>query len=59
MKTQEFCPEPDCKILFAAATAYAERIKKKERKIQISKAHRGYMATLDNGWIIIDQKWYS
>jgi len=31
----------------------------KEKRIQISGAHRGVMATLDNGWIIIEKQWYS
>lgn len=59
MKKVGICPEAGSKIYFAAATAYAERIKMKERKVKVSKAHRGFMATLDNGWIIIDQRWYS
>lgn len=59
MKEEDICPEAGSKVHFAAATAFAERIELKKRKLQISKAHRGYMATLDNGWILIDQKWYS
>lgn len=59
MKKKDICPEPGSKVFFAAATAFAERIKPKKRKVQISAAHRGYVATLDNGFIIIEQKWYS
>lgn len=57
--TKDFCPEPGSKVYFAAATVYAERINRKKKKVQISGAHRGYMAVLDNGHMLIDQKWYS
>ncbi|MFB0514101.1 MAG: hypothetical protein ACETVQ_00840 [Candidatus Bathyarchaeia archaeon] len=53
------CPPADSKVYFAAATAFAERINVKKKRIQLTKAHRGYMATLDNGYILIDRKWYS
>lgn len=59
MKNKDIVPEVNSKVYFAAATAFAERIKQKKKKVQISRAHRGYMATLDNGFLIIDQKWYS
>ena len=52
-------PPAGSKVFFAAAVACAERIKMKEKRIQISGAHRGVMATLDNGWIIIEKQWYS
>jgi len=52
-------PPAGSKIFFAAATAFAEHIIKKDKKIPITKTHRGYMATLDNGYLIIDKKWYS
>jgi len=56
---KDFCPQPGSKIYFAAATAFAERINLKKKKVQISETHRGVSATLDNGYMIIDQKWYS
>lgn len=59
MKNREICPEPNSIIYFSAATVYAEKINKKEKRVQISKAHRGYVATVDNGYMIIDKKWYS
>lgn len=59
MKENDICPEPGSKVLFAAAIAFAERIKLKKRKVKISRAHRGYAARLDNGFIIIERKWYS
>ena len=59
MTTQDICPEPVVKVFFAAATAFAERIDKKDKRVQVSGDHRGFMAILDNGFIIIDQKWYS
>lgn len=59
MNKEDVCPPVGSKIYFAAAVAFAERIDVKKKKIQISGAHRGYMATLDNGHIIIEEKWYS
>lgn len=59
MTGQDICPEPGVKVFFAAATAFAERIDRKDKRVQISGAHRGFVATLDNGFIIIDQRWYS
>jgi len=59
MKDEDISPEAGSRVYFAAATVYAERIKLKDKKVQISGAHRGYMAVLDNGFLIIDQKWYS
>ena len=53
------CPPAGSKVYFASATAFAERIGVKKKKIQLTKAHRGCMATLDNGFILIDRKWYS
>ena len=53
------CPPAGSKVYFASATAFAERINVKKKRIQITKTHRGYMATLDNGLIIIEKKWYS
>ncbi len=58
MKTGDIYPNAGSKISFAAAIVYAEKINLKPRKIQISKSHRGYMATLDNGFMIIEKKWY-
>jgi hypothetical protein len=52
-------PPVGSEIHFAAAILFAERIKVKKRKIQLTKTHRGYMATTDNGWITIEKKWYS
>jgi hypothetical protein len=56
---QDVCPEPGTRVLFAAATAFAERIDKKDKRVHVSGAHRGVVATMDNGFLIIDQKWYS
>jgi len=46
-------------IYFAVATAFARKIIVKPKLIQLTKAHRGSMVTLDNGWLLIDKKWYS
>jgi hypothetical protein len=59
MTSQDIVPNIGSRVFFAAATAYAERINRKDKRVQISGAHRGFMATLDNGFLIIDQKWYS
>ena len=46
-------------VYFAVATAFAKKIFVKPKLIQLTKAHRGTVATLDNGWLLIDKKWYS
>ena len=47
------------KVLFAAATAYARKIDVKPKIVVLTSSHRGRMATIDNGWIVIEQEWYA
>ena len=51
-------PKERSKILFLAATAFARKIDVKKNLVALSSSHRGQVATMDNGWIIIDQAWY-
>ncbi|HEX69609.1 MAG TPA: hypothetical protein ENG10_04875 [Candidatus Bathyarchaeota archaeon] len=51
---KELLPKVGTKILFKAATAFARKITFKGLVI-LSGSHRGQMATLDNGYIIIDR----
>ncbi len=52
-------PDPDTKIMFAAATAFVRKYVISKKPIQLTAAHKGSRITLDQGWIIIDQRWYS
>lgn len=56
---KQICPEIGTKVLFAAATAYARKIDIKDKLVKLTSSHRGQVATIDNGWIIIDQEWYA
>lgn len=56
---KEICPEVGMKVLFAAATAYARKIDVKPKIVVLTSSHRGRMATIDNGWIVIEQEWYA
>lgn len=59
-KKKEFCPDAGSKIMFAAATAFARKIDHNKNKlIKLTGNHRGTMATIDQGWIIIEQEWYA
>lgn len=52
-------PEEGVKVLFAAAAAFGEKIRVRKQRVQLTGAHTGQAATIDNGWIIIEQKWYA
>lgn len=56
---QEIRPKEGVKVLFLAASAFARNIDVKKRLVAFSSSHRGQVATLDDGWIIIDQAWYA
>jgi hypothetical protein len=56
---KEICPEIGMRVLFLAATAYARKIDVKPKIVTLTSSHRGRMATIDSGWIIIDQEWFA
>jgi len=56
---KQICPQVGTKVLFSAATACARKIDVKNKLVALTSSHRGYVATIDNGWIIIDQEWYA
>ena len=45
-------------INFVAATACARKIEQCTKKINFSSSHRGQIAKLEKGYLIIDQEWY-
>lgn len=47
------------KIHFRAATAIARKIQLYDQLVKSSGAHRGQMAKLDNGYLIIEKAWFS
>ena len=46
------------KIHFAAAVVYARKIVVHPKIISFTKVHRGQMAKLDYGYLIIEEKWF-
>jgi hypothetical protein len=55
---REIRPEEGTKILFLSASAFARKIEVRKQLVAFSGSHRGRAATLDDGWIIVDQAWY-
>ena len=56
---KEIRPKAGMKIQFLSASAFARKIDVKKKPIAFSSSHRGQFATLDDGWLIIDQAWYA
>lgn len=54
----EITPSGGTKVIFAAATAFARKIVVFKKPVRLTSGHRGKRASLDEGWLIIDQKWY-
>ena len=51
-------PPPLTRINFRSATAFVRKIILGKKIIQLSKTHRGRTASMDDGWLIIDQQWH-
>jgi len=57
---REINPPEGCKVNFTAATAFARKIVHNQKKrVMLTGNHKGTVATIDLGWIIIDQEWYT
>jgi hypothetical protein len=57
---KDICPDVGVRVLFLAATAFARKIDvKKNRFVILTGSHRGQLAKIDNGWIIIEQEWFA
>jgi len=56
---REILPEEGTKVLFLSASAFARKIYVRKNPIAFSSSHRGQFATIDDGYLIIDQAWYS
>jgi hypothetical protein len=56
---KDICPEVGVRVLFLAATAFARNIEKKDKVIVLTGSHRGQLAKMDKGWIIIEQEWFA
>lgn len=52
-------PEAGQKVVFSAATAFARKIKVKDKLVVLTGCDRGQVAKIDSGWIIIDQAWFA
>jgi len=57
-QSSEHFPPAGSIINFVAATAFARKIEPCHRKNAFSSAHRGNMAKMEKGYLIIDQAWY-
>jgi hypothetical protein len=55
---REIRPPEGAKVLFLSASAFARKIDVKKKTVAFSSSHRGQVATLDDGWLIIDRAWY-
>jgi hypothetical protein len=55
---REIRPREGVKVLFLSASAFARKINVKKNPIAFSSSHRGQFATIDDGYLIIDQEWY-
>jgi len=54
----EISPPAGTKINFEAATAFARKIDISKHTIKLTSGHRGSRATLESGWLIIEEKWF-
>ncbi|MGA9387961.1 MAG: hypothetical protein WBV70_03945 [Candidatus Bathyarchaeia archaeon] len=55
----ELTPKGGTKINFGASTVFARKIVVNKKPIMLTGKHKGMRATLDSGWMIIEQEWYS
>ena len=58
-KATELTPPGGTKVNFEAAVVFARKIVVAKKPIMLTGAHRGMKASLDLGWLIIEERWYS
>jgi hypothetical protein len=58
-KKKDICPAIGERVLFAASTAFARKIDVQDKLVTLTGGHRGRLAKIDSGWIIIDQAWFA
>ncbi|MBI2183583.1 MAG: hypothetical protein HYU39_01340 [Thaumarchaeota archaeon] len=46
-------------IRFTSAVAYARKIEVAPRLVTLTGGHRGRMAKMELGYVIVEKKWYS
>lgn len=51
-------PTPNTKIIFASATAFVRKYTVGKKQIKFTSSHRGTRISLNQGYIIIDRRWY-
>lgn len=56
---KDLCPEIGTRVLFLAATAFARKIDVKRKLVVLTGSDRGQVASIDSGWLIIDQAWFA
>lgn len=54
----ELNPPGGTKVNFATAVVFARKIIVSKKPIMLTSSHRGMKANVENGWLIIEQKWY-
>ena len=55
---EELFPSKGSIVYFTKATAFARDIDLKPKLVKLSGSHRGKMADLEDGYIIIRKSWY-
>jgi len=55
---RELSPPGGTKVNFASAVIFARKIVVSKKLVMLTSSHRGMSANVENGWLIIDQKWY-
>lgn len=53
----EIFPEVDTIVNFVGATAYARKIDKKSYTVKLTGGHRGQVAKMSKGYIVIEREW--
>ena len=56
--SNEISPPASTKVYFEAAFVFARKIVVRKNVIKLTGKHRGKMARLDKGWLIIEEKWF-
>jgi len=59
LNNHEIAPKANTKVNFESATAFVRKSVECSKPIMLTGNHKGKRVTLDLGWIIIDQQWYS
>ena len=57
-KRSELTPPGGTKVNFEAGVVFARKILVSKKPIMLTGSHRGMKATVEMGWLIIEERWY-